>query len=138
MTEDPTDPVLSLYDEAYLMIDTKVPQSLAFLRNSIKSSRKFEAGIGVISHSVVDFLDPSVKMYGQALLDSPCYKIIFGADGQNLKEISSLYNLTGAEEELLSAKQRQHALMMIGSKRLHVNFDIPEYKFEYIGTAGGR
>lgn len=138
MTEDPTDPVLSLYDEAYLMIDNKVPQSLAFLRNGIKSSRKFEAGIGVISHSVVDFLDPSVKMYGQALLDSPCYKIIFGADGQNLKEISSLYNLTGAEEELLSSKQRGHALMMIGSKRLHVNFDIPEYKFEYIGTAGGR
>lgn len=138
MTADPTEPVLSLYDEAYLKIDPKVPQSLAFLRNSVKSSRKFEAGIGVISHSVVDFLDPSVKMYGQALMDSPCYKIIFGCDGQNLKEIKELYNLTDAEEELLLSKQRGHALMMIGSKRLHVNFEIPEYKFEYIGTAGGR
>ncbi len=138
MTADPTEPVLSLYDEAYLKIDPNVPQSLAFLRNSVKSSRKFEAGIGVISHSVVDFLDPSIKMYGQALMDSPCYKIIFGCDGQNLKEIKELYDLTSAEEELLLSKQRGHALMMIGSKRLHVNFDIPEYKFEYIGTAGGR
>lgn len=138
MTQDITERVLALYDEAYLMIDPNVPQSLVFLRNAIKSSRKFEAGIGVISHSVVDFLDPSVKMYGQALLDSPCYKIIFGTDGQNLKETSALYNLTNAEEELLTSKRRGHALMMIGSKRLHVNFEIPEYKFQYFGTAGGR
>ena len=138
MTQDPTEPVLSLYDEAYLNIDPKVPQSMVFLRNGVKSSRKFEAGMGFITHSVVDFLDPSVKMYGQALLDSPCYKIIFGTDGQNLQEIADLYNLTDAEKELLSSKRRGHALMMIGAKRLHVHFDIPEYKFEYFGTAGGR
>lgn len=137
-TEDPEEKVLNLYDEAYLMIDPNVPQTLIYLRNAIKSSRKFETGIGVISHSVVDFLDPTVKMYGQALLDSPCYKIIFGTDGQNLKETSALYNLTNAEEELLERKQRQHALMMIGSKRLHVNFEIPEYKFKYFGKSGGR
>ena len=60
----------------------------------------------IISHSVVDFLDPSIKMYGQALLDIPCYKILFGADGQNLKELADLYNLTEAEKELLLAKKR--------------------------------
>lgn len=27
---------------------------------------------------------------------------------------------------------------MIGSKRLHIVFEIPEYKFEYMGKAGGR
>ena len=26
----------------------------------------------------------------------------------------------------------------IGSKRLHVNFEIPAYKFAYMGKAGGR
>jgi hypothetical protein len=138
LSADRNEPVLALYDEAYQSIDPAVPQSLIHLRNSVKSARKFEGGIGVISHSVVDFLDPSVKMYGQALLDSPCYKIIFGSDGQNLLETKKLYNLTNAEEELLAAKKRKHALMMIGSKRMHVNFEIPEYKFKYFGSAGGR
>lgn len=138
MSQDRTERVMSIYDEAYLMIDPKVPQSLAHLRNSEKRARKYEAAMLIISHSVVDFLDPSVKMYGQPLLDTPTYKIIFGSDGQNLRETVNLYNLTNAEETLLASKKRQHALMVIGSKRLHVNFEIPEYKFKYFGTAGGR
>jgi hypothetical protein len=138
MSADRNERVLAFYDEAHQMIDPAVPQSLIHLRNTSKGARKFESGIAVISHSVVDFLDPSIKMYGQSLLDSPCYKIIFGSDGQNLKETCNLYNLTSAEEELLLSKRRGHALMMIGSKRMHVNFDIPEYKFKYFGTAGGR
>ena len=77
-------------------------------------------------------------MYGQALLDIPCIKILMGTDGQNLLETKNLYNLTDAEEELLAAKKRAHALFIIGSKRLHLHFEIPEYKLEYMGKAGGR
>lgn len=55
------------------------------------------------------------------MLDTPCYKILFGTDGQNLEETDKLYNLTEAERELLESKRRGHALFMIGSKRLHVN-----------------
>lgn len=138
MSEDRTERVLLICDEAYLMIDANVPQSLVFLRNVEKRARKYEAGIAIISHSVVDFLDPQIKMYGQALLDIPCYKIIMGTDGRNLQETKELYNLTDAEEELLASKKRGNALIMIGSKRLHVVFEIPEYKFEYMGKAGGR
>ena len=47
-------------------------------------------------------------------------------------------NLTEAERELLESKRRGHALFMIGSKRLHVNFEIPDYKWAYFGKAGGR
>ena len=135
---DRTEHILLICDEAYMMIDPNVPQSLVFLRNVEKRARKYEAGIVIISHSVVDFLDPQVKMYGQALLDIPCFKIIMGTDGQNLQETKELYNLTDAEEELLASKKRGNALMMIGSKRLHAVFEIPEYKFEYMGKAGGR
>ena len=138
MSQDRTEPVLLICDEAYLMIDPNVPQSLVFLRNVEKRSRKYEAGIAIISHSVVDFLDPRIKMYGQALLDIPCFKILMGCDGQNLQETKTLYNLTDAEEQLLAQKKRGNALVMIGSKRLHVNFEIPDYKFKYMGTAGGR
>lgn len=136
MSVDRTERVLLVCDEAYLMIDNKVPQSLVFLRNCAKRARKYEAGLMIISHSVVDFLDPSIKMYGQALLDIPCYKILFGADGQNLKELAELYNLTEAEKELLLAKKRAVALFCCGAKRLSVKFDL-QHKLKYI-SGGGR
>ncbi|MFB5678064.1 VirB4 family type IV secretion system protein [Paenibacillus terreus] len=138
MSRDRNERVLLICDESYLMIDPNVPQSLVFLRNVEKRARKYEAGLAIISHSVVDFLAPEVKMYGQALLDIPCIKILMGTDGKNLQETRELYNLTEAEEELLASKKREHALLMIGSKRMHVHFEIPEYKFTYMGTAGGR
>lgn len=138
MSVDRTERVLLICDEAYLMIDPNVPQSLVFLRNVEKRARKYEAGLVIISHSVVDFLAPEIKMYGQALLDIPCIKLLMGCDGKNLQETQELYNLTDAETELLESKRRGHALFVIGSKRLHINFEIPSYKFGYMGTAGGR
>lgn len=138
MSKDRNERVLLVCDEAYLMIDPNVPQSLVFLRNVEKRARKYEAGLIIVSHSVVDFLSPEIKMYGQALLDIPCIKLLMGCDGKNLKETKDLYNLTDAEIELLESKKRGHALFVIGSKRLHVNFEIPAYKFTYMGNAGGR
>ena len=105
--------VLLICDESYLLIDPKVPQSLIFLRNVEKRSRKYEAGVVIISHSVVDFLDPTIKLYGQALLDIPCMKILMGTDGKNLMETKELFNLTDAEIELLASKKRGNALLMI-------------------------
>ena len=32
--------------------------------------------LAIISHSIIDFLDDSVKMYGQAILDMATYKIL--------------------------------------------------------------
>ena len=138
MSCDRSERVLLVCDEAYLMIDQKVPQSLVYLRNVMKRARKYEAALAIISHSLVDFLSESIKQYGQALLDVPCYKILMGTDGKNLKETAELYDLTEAEQELLLARKRGHALFMVGAKRLHIQFDIPEYKFKYMGMAGGR
>lgn len=138
MSRDRNERVLLICDEAYLMIDPRVPQSLVFLRNVEKRARKYESALAIISHSIVDFLSREIKMYGQALLDIPCIKILMGTDGQNLQETKELYSLTDAEEELLMSKKRAHALFIIGSKRLHLHFEIPAYKFEYMGKAGGR
>lgn len=138
MSENRKEKVLLICDEAYIMIDPKVPLSLVFLRNVEKRARKYEAAIAIISHSVVDFLSPEIKLYGQALLDIPCIKILMGTDGANLKETKELYHLTEAEEELLAAKRRAQALVMIGNKRMSVNFELPEYKLKLIGKGGGR
>lgn len=138
MSQNRDQKVILVCDEAYLMIDPKVPESLGFLRNVAKRARKYEAALWVISHSVVDFLAEQVKVYGQALMDSPALKLIMGTDGQNLKETKALYNLTDAEVELLESKRRAHGLLMVGSKRMHVKFEISDYKFQYMGKAGGR
>lgn len=138
MSWNRTEKVLFIADEAYLMVDQRVPQAMVYLRNMMKRARKYEAAVGIISHSVRDFLSDSIRQYGQALLDVPCYKILMGTDGPNLKETIGLYDLTEAEQELLLARRRGHALLIIGAKRLHVQFDIPEYKFRYMGKAGGR
>lgn len=138
MSRNREERVMLICDEAYLMIDQKVPQSLVYLRNMMKRARKYEAALAIISHSIVDFLSESIKQYGQALLDVPCYKILMGTDGKNLKETAELYDLTEAEQELLLARKRGHALFMAGAKRLHINFEIPDYKIAYMGKAGGR
>lgn len=138
MSRNREERVLLICDEAYLMIDPKVPQSLVYLRNVMKRARKYEGALGIISHSVIDFLSESIKQYGQALLDIPCYKLLMGTDGPNLKETAKLYDLTEAEQELLLARKRGHALFMVGAKRLHINFEIPDYKMFYMGKAGGR
>lgn len=138
MSKDRNQRVMLFCDEAYILIDPQIPQSLIALRNIAKRCRKYEAAVVVISHSVVDFLDPQIKLYGQALLDTACFKILMGTDGRNLMESKELFGLTEAEEELLASKRRGHALFMAGSKKLHVTFEIPDYKFKYMGTAGGR
>ncbi len=138
MSRNREERVLLICDECYLMIDQKVPQSLVYLRNVIKRARKYEGALGIISHSVIDFLSESIKQYGQALLDVPTYKILMGTDGPNLKETAKLYDLTEAEQELLLARKRGHALFMVGAKRLHIQFEIPEYKHKMMGKAGGR
>lgn len=138
MSRNREERVLLICDEAYLMIDQRVPQSLVYLRNVMKRARKYESALAIISHSIIDFLSENVRQYGQALLDIPCYKILMGTDGPNLKETAKLYDLTDAEQELLLARKRGHALFMVGAKRLHINFEIPDYKLLYMGTAGGR
>ncbi len=138
MSRNREERVLLVCDEAYLMIDRKVPQALVYLRNMVKRARKYESALAIISHGVVDFLSNDVKQYGQALLDIPCYKVLMGTDGQNLKETADLYDLTEAEQELLLARKRGHALFLVGAKRLHIHFEIPDYKMTYMGRAGGR
>ncbi|MCM1158337.1 MAG: ATP-binding protein [Bacteroidales bacterium] len=137
-SKDRRERTMIVADEAYLMIDRKIPQALVFLRNGLKRGRKYEISFVLVSHSVVDFLDDSVKIYGQAILDSAAIKILMGCDGQNLKDTVELYNLTEAEEETLELMQKGLALMIIGHMHMKVMFEVADYKWDYFGSAGGR
>ena len=138
MSKDKEEKTMLVCDEAYLLIDPEVPQSLIFLRNVAKRCRKYEGSLVIISHSIVDFLDSSVKMYGQAILDMATYKILMGTDGQNLEESTELFKLSEAQVDFLYKKKRGLALFIIGSNRIFVRFDIFPIEFEYFGKGGGR
>ena len=130
--------VLFICDESYLLIDPNVPQTLVFLRNVSKRIRKYEGGLCLITHDIEDFLNPSIKQYGQSLISTACYKILFGTDGKNLEEETELFNLTEAENELLYSQRRGHALFIAGTKKIHANFVIDDTELKYMGSAAGR
>ena len=125
-------------DEAYLMIDSDVPQGIAFLSSTSRRIRKYEGSLVIISHLVEDFLAEKVKQYAQPLLDLPSYKFLMGTDGKNLEEVKALYKLKEAEERILEKKKQKEAVAIIGNKRIPISFEIPPYKFEYFGSGGGR
>lgn len=138
LSVDREEKVLLGVDEAYLVVDPEVPQALQFLRNVSKRIRKYMGGLAVITHSVVDFLDPSVRRHGQALLDNPCFKFFMGTDGKNLEELTNLMDLTEAEQEMLAKKKRGHGLLIAGSKRLHAKVELAEHEEELFGKGGGK
>lgn len=137
MSLDREEKVFLGVDESYLLVDPEVPQALQYLRNFSKRLRKYMGGLGVISHSAIDFLDPAVRRHGQALLDNPCFKFIMGADGKNLEELTELLKLTEAEQEMLSRKKRGHGLLIAGSKRLHAIVELADHELELFGKGGG-
>lgn len=137
LSKDREEKILLGVDEAYLIVDPEVPQALQFLRNVSKRIRKYMGGLAVITHSVVDFLDESVKRHGQALLDNPCFKFFMGADGKNLEELTKLMSLTEAEQEMLAKKTRGHGLLIAGSKRIHAKVILADHELELFGKGGG-
>lgn len=129
--------VLLGVDEAYLMVDPNVPQSIVFLRNMSKRLRKYTGGLMVITHSVVDLLDPAVKRFGQAIIDNACYKVIMGTEGKNLEETKKLFRLTDKEEIMLAAQKRGQALFYAGAMRMKLQIDVHRKYLKMFGAAGG-
>lgn len=138
MSADRDQPVILVGDEAHILFDPAIPQTSMYVRNYAKRGRKYESGLWLVIHSLVDLLNEKVKLYGQAILDTATYKIFFGSDGKNLEETADLFYLTEEEKNILLAQQRGRALVLLGSQHIHVDFEIPKYKLELMGKGGGR
>lgn len=138
ISADRSTPYLFMADEAQILFDPKLEQAAKAMKNMATRVRKYEGYLWLAFHSLQELLDERVRFFGQAVLDSAAYKILFGTDGKNLEDTVRLFHLTPAEEKVLSARQRKRALAMLGPQRLKVEFDIPAYKLELMGKAGGR
>lgn len=138
VSRDRSTPYLIISDEAQTLFDPELPQAAMALRNMALRVRKYEGYLWLAFHSLHELLDERVRLYGQPILDAAAYKILFGTDGRNLADTVSLFNLTTSEEKSLESKQRGKALALIGSRHMRVDFDLPKYKLELMGSAGGR
>lgn len=139
MTKDRKEKIILVCDEAYLLVDPEIPQTLIGLRNIMKRCRKYEGALAVVSQSIVDFLDPRIKMYGQALLTMPCYKIFMGSDSKDLQEIVETFELKEVHKEIIEAGVQGRGLLINGSKHHIFNIELADYEAKYIlGGKGGR
>ncbi|WP_274655581.1 VirB4 family type IV secretion system protein [Paenibacillus humicola] len=138
IAEDRTQKVILAVDEAYLLVDPETPQALQFLRNTSKRIRKYEGGLMVITHNMVDFMDPSVQRYGQALIDNPVYKLIMGQGDKDIEALAKLMSLSEKEIQTLAAGKRGEALFVAGDRRLHLKVEPSPFEIEMFGKGGGR
>lgn len=131
--------IVLVVDEAHNVIDKRLPATVTRLARIEKSCRKFESAIWICSQQLIDFLDEAIRKEGQTLLDQPNIKLLMPVGkGKDLRELKELYNLTDAEEERLMQQQRGKGLIFIGSRRLCIDFEIPQHRFDDMGTGGGR
>lgn len=138
IAEDRKQPVFLFCDEAHIVLDPAIPQTAMYLRNFAKRVRKYKGMLGVAFQSIVDVLHDDIRLYGQALIDCSTYKFLFGTDGRNLQETAEVFRLTEAEQNILLAGKRGKALCLLGQQHIQVDFDIPAYKLELMGSGGGR
>lgn len=138
LSRDRTQKGLSWMDEGYLFTDPDHPQLIKLTRNMSKRGRKYEVGLGFITHSLVDILDPAVKRFTQAIIDNSCYKFLMGSDGKNLEETAALFKLTEKEISILEKKSRARGIFFAGGVRFELQVVVPDKILEMMGKAGGR
>lgn len=128
--------IILMVDEAWMLVDEQTPQALAFLRDTAKRIRKYEGSLIVASQNVIDFLDPAVARYGQALLDNPTYKLLLGQGEKDLEALTHLMKLTEAEQELLASAKRGEGLLVAGSQRIHIRIESAPHEAPYLVGGG--
>ncbi|MCP1312091.1 VirB4 family type IV secretion system protein [Paenibacillus tyrfis] len=138
IAKDRTQKVILAVDEAYLLVDPDTPQALQFLRNTSKRIRKYEGALMVITHNMVDFMDPAVQRYGQALIDNPVYKLIMGQGDKDIEALTKLMTLSEREIQTLTEGKRGEALLVAGNRRIHAKIDVTDFELEMFGKGGGR
>ena len=119
-------------DECHVLVDPNIPQTLEYVRNISKRARKYNSSIIVITQSIEDFLDEKIKLYGQSLLTNSTYKMFFKMDGQDLRDVVKVFNLTKKEESLLYNAKRGECLLSAGTRKIYTILKIPLEELQII------
>lgn len=119
-------------DECHVLVDPNIPQTLEYVRNISKRARKYNSSIIVITQSIEDFLNEKIKLYGQSLLANSTYKLFFKMDGQDLRDVIKVFNLSKKEEELIYNAKRGECLLSAGNRKIFVNVKVSHKELQVI------
>lgn len=119
-------------DECHVLVDPNIPQTLEYVRNISKRARKYNSSIIVITQSIEDFLNEKIKLYGQSLLANSTNKLFFKMDGQDLRDVVKVFNLSKKEEELIYNAKRGECLLSAGNRKIFVNVKVPHKELQVI------
>ena len=114
---------LLVVDEAWMLVDPNVPQSLAFLKRMSKRARKYSASVNVVTQNAVDFLAPEVSREGEPVLANSSTKLLLRQEAKDLPTVSTLFNLSEAEQEKLRNARIGEGLLIAGNHRAWVTID---------------
>ncbi len=134
---DRNERIILVVDEAWILVDPNVPESINFLRNTSKRTRKFEGSLIVATQNVKDFMDPAVARYGEAIINNATYKLLLRQGEKDLEVISNLMHLSEAETDLLLNVPRGEGLLIAGREKVHLKIEAAEYEMPYM-IGGGR
>lgn len=119
-------------DEAHLMLDSRIKDTMITLKTISKRCRKYNANLMIITHSLVDMLDNELRKEGQGILENANYKILLGTDGKNLEESQNIFKLTEQELDILAVKKKGSGIFIAGNLKTPINFKILKYEKEFV------
>lgn len=130
LSEDINEQTMLIADECHVLVDPNIIQTLEYVRNISKRARKRNSSIVVITQSVEDFLNEKIRLYGQSLLANATNKLFFKCDGQDLKDVQELFNLTEKERKLIYNAKVGECLLQAGTRKIYaiINIDEEELK----------
>ncbi len=121
-----------ILDEAHLMLDSRIKDTMITLKTISKRCRKYNANLMIITHSLIDMLDDELRKEGQGILENSNYKILLGTDGRNLEESRDIFKLTEQELDILASKKKGSGIFIAGSLKTPINFKILKYEKEFV------
>ena len=62
--------VILVCDEAHTAVDRRIPETVADFNRISRTVRKFESGLWICSHQLMDFLDPQIRKEGRRCWNS--------------------------------------------------------------------
>lgn len=121
--KDRSERKMLVVDEAWMLVDPKVPQALAFLKRMSKRARKYGCSVNVVSQNAVDFLAPEVAREGEPVLANASTKLLLRQEAKDLPTVTSLFALSEAEQEKLRTARVGEGLLIAGNHRAWVTID---------------
>jgi hypothetical protein len=114
---------LLVVDEAWMLVDPKVPQALSFLKKMSKRIRKYNGSLNVVTQNPIDFLHAEVAREGEPVLANASTRLLLRQEAKDLPTVAQLFSLSEAEQDKLASARVGEGLLIAGNSRAWVTVD---------------